>query len=188
MLEGAPPAADSPIALDPDSLLPYQSAREVIAVLAGRMEPNALRPMILRGIGRSEGIDEASFTDDLVLRVKKSDEHDIEIVKTFRQEEFTLSVVRPPREALIETTPRTILLRHQPSSSRVTLNLDIIEILTRLADGLDPASQELQPLLEELIPFKSRIQRSTSNRLLVIEGGRKHWMLKQGEMIIRQDA
>jgi serine/threonine protein kinase len=188
VLEGAPPTADSPIALDPDSLLPYQSARDVIAVLAGRKEPETLLPVLLRGIGRSEGIDEANATDGLVLRVKKSDEHDIEIVKTFRRDEFTLAVVSPPRESLIETTPRTLLLEHPDSSARVTLNLDIIEVLTRLADGLDPASQELQPLLEELIPFKSQLQRGTSNRLLVIEGGRKHWISKQGEQIIRQDA
>ena len=84
--------------------------------------------------------------------------------------------------------PRTITLRHGPSKAHVRLNLDVIEVLTRLADGLTPRSQELQPLIEELAPFKSRLQRSVSHRLLVIEGGRRHLILKEGDQLIRRDA
>jgi hypothetical protein len=188
VFEGARITERNPIPLDPLALLPYHAAGEMIALLTGASDGRELLPRVLKGIGRSDGIEEASRSSDLVLRVKKSEEHNIEIVKTFPADEFTLEVDAAFGHGLVETTPRTVTLQHATSSAKVRLNLDMIEILTRLADGLDPSSQEIQPLLEELAPFKSRLQRSLSHRLLVIEGSRRHWIIKDGDQIIRRDA
>jgi len=188
VLEGAPAHSGSPVQISPWDLLPYRAAEEFVTVLAGASDGATLLPKILRGIGRSDGIAEAMHTDDVVLIVKRSDEYDIEMVKSFKPSEFELSTNQPLGQQLVETQPRTLRLRHRQSQAAVQLNLDLVELLVRLADGLDPASAELRSLLEELGPFKSRLQRSSSNRLLVIEGGRRHWLIKEGEKIVRQDA
>ncbi|MGI8477282.1 MAG: protein kinase domain-containing protein, partial [Thermomicrobiales bacterium] len=188
VLEGAPFAPGVPGSIAPFDLLPYRSADAFVDVLAGRGDGAELLKKILRGIGRSDGISEAMRTGDLVLSVKKSDEFDIEMVKSYPAGDFRLSVPAPRGRHLVETQPRSITLTYAKANARVQLNLDLVEILVRLADGLEPTSQELQPLLEELGPFKSRLQRYSTDRLLVIEGGRRHWIVKDGEKIARQDA
>lgn len=187
-VEGSTDPATLPIPFDPGDLQPYRSAAALIAILNGTEPAASLLPRLLRGIGRSDGINEARRSDDLVLRVKKSDEYDIEIVKRFPLADFDLGVDGSVVRSLVETIPRTLLLVHQNSGARVRLNLDVIEVLIRLADGLDPASQELGPLLEELLPFKSRVQRDTTQQLLVIEGGRKHTIERRHGKLVRSDG
>ncbi|MDQ3540407.1 MAG: hypothetical protein M3440_06935, partial [Chloroflexota bacterium] len=188
VLEGVRSTNDSPIQIDPLDLLPYGSAKEIVQILSGEMEPNTLLPRVLKGISRSDGIQYSAGQDGLVLRVRKSEEYGIEMVKVFPESEFDLQVSKGQRSTLIETTPRMLVLSHGRSSSTVHLNLDLIDILLRLAAGLEPATVELQPLLEELLTFKSRIQRSVSDRLLILDGTRKHWLVKEGDKLVRTDA
>jgi hypothetical protein len=188
VLEGVRNAEGMPFAFDPLALLPYRMASEMTGILAGNQPVATLLPRILRGIGRSEGIEAARVRDDLVLRVKRSDAYAIEIVKQFPTDQFSLTVDDQVGNPFINTIPRTLRLAHRASGAAVRLNLDLVDLLARLADGLDPTSQELGPLLEELLPFKSRVQRSASDQLLVIEGGRTHQLARVGGAIVRTSA
>lgn len=186
--EGARFADHAPVSLDPLSLVPYGSALQMIDLLAGKSDGAELLGSLLRGIGRSDGIDVARYTTDLVLRVMSSEDPHIEIVKTFPRDDFELFADESVNHDHVETTPRTLRLRHPKSEATLQLNLDLVETLVRLANGLEPRTMEIQPLLEELAPFKGRLQRSLSPQLLIIEGGRRHHVLKEGERLFRRDA
>ena len=71
---------------------------------------------------------------------------------------------------------------------RKCLIIDLFELLLRLADGLTAHSAELRPLLEELAPFKNRVQLSNTVDLLLLEaGGTRHLLTQKDGRIVRQD-
>jgi hypothetical protein len=174
----------------PEDLLPYQSAREFIPVLAGTADPITLLPNILQGISRSDGLAAAGSGDDLLLSITRSTEQRLEIVKRFPAAEFQLEVTGSSQatDNLIETVSRSLILEHSRSQARVRITLDLYETLVRLAGGLDPGSPELQPLLEELGPFKSQVQLSTSDELILIDSDwRYHRISRRGALIVREE-
>jgi serine/threonine protein kinase len=188
VLEGALMSDASPLMINPLDLLPYQSAYDFIRLLS---EDTSSRPRLLKrllcGMGRSDQLAEAFSQEGLVLRVSRSESGDVELVKIFPISEFSLDVQRAAGQHVKESTPRLIWLVHD-SGARLSMNFDLVEVLTRFASGLDPSSRELQPFIEELGPFKSQLQRYSTDKLLVIEHGRRHWVIKDGENIVRQDA
>jgi len=52
-------------------------------------------------------------------------------------------------------------------------------LLLRLAGGAEPASPEYRALLEDLVPFKSVVQRHSSRDLILVEAGRRLHQLTQ---------
>ncbi|MFT4037695.1 MAG: NERD domain-containing protein [Thermomicrobiales bacterium] len=186
--EGAVDAPDSPVPLNPRSLIPYAMAEPMMAFLRGDADGEELKATILRGISRSDAFVASLDATGLMLTVKTAPEHQLEMVKTLPAEEFTLEAGGRAQSSILPLTPRTITLRHTVTDASVRLNIDLIEVLGSLDRGLAPRLPELRPLLEELTPFKSTLQRSRSDQLLLIEGGRRHLLIKQGERIIRRDA
>ena len=182
--------AESPLENIPASLLPYRSGDRFIEVLAGTTLPGELLPEILVGMSRSDALSLSFLGTDLLLKVNGSTEHQLDIVKRFPASEFTIEVAVGARTKndLVETVSRSLWLTHEPNGIRVRITLDLYEILVLLAGGLDPSSQELQPLLEELGPFKSRVQLSTTDELILLEAGRRgHRLFQSKDRIIRED-
>jgi len=137
--------------------------------------------MIARGISRSDGLGGAALNDGLCIKVAHSDMQHMTVLKRFPLDEFTLAVARPSGSDGIETFPIALLLRHVKSQALLSITLDIFELLMRLAEGLEPESPELQALIEDLVPFKSRVQMSSSHDLVLIESGRRMHQLTQHE-------
>lgn len=66
--------------------------------------------------------------------------------------------------------------------------LDLFEILYRLAEGMEPASPELGPLLEDLVPFNNKVQLSDPEDLILIESGRRlHRITQRNGKVVRED-
>lgn len=185
--------ADEHAAFDIALLLPYRHADRFIGALSRATPVEELLADVLRGISCSDGLSASLPGSDLWLNVGGTSEHGIDILKQFPADRFLLEVAGAtegtrPADELVETVPRALELRHKDTSARVRLTLDLWETLAQLADGLDPASQELEPLLEELEPFKNQVKRSATKELILIErGGRNHRLSRSGDIIIRSD-
>lgn len=185
--------ADEHGGFDIAGLLPYRHADRFIGALSRAIPAKELLADVLRGISCSDGLSASLPGTDLWLNVGGTTEHGIDILKQFPADKFSLEVAggaegNGPADGLVETVPRALELRHTDTSARVRLTLDLWETLAQLADGLDPASQELEPLLEELGPFKSQVKRSATKELILIErGGRNHRLSRSGDIIIRSN-
>lgn len=166
-------------------LLPYRYADLFLAALSDGEQRSALLPRLARGISRSDGLSGPALNGELSLKIAHSDTDRLTILKQFPLTQLRLSVPNPAASELIEALPTVLLLEHQPSDARLVIALDLFELLLRLADGLEPTSPELQPLLEELAPFKGAVQMTESTDLLLIEGGRRTYWLTQEEHAVK---
>jgi len=137
----------------------------------------------------SDGIQPDPTVPGMLVKIVSSQEHRIEVVKRFPVEEFGLRVAnKTGGEEMIEWIPRSLLLTHIPSGGRLQIPLDLFEVLGRLADGLDPASAELKPYLEELEPFKYRVQLARVDEVIVRSGAMVDRLRHEGDRIIRESS
>ena len=178
-------SAGSDLPMDWRALLPYRFGTDFRAVLAGDRPPGEFLPDLVRGIGRSDGISGSVLEYGLCLKVAHSEANRLTVLKQFPLEQFTLEVMAPPATELVEAFPEVLRLRHLASGARLLITLDLFELLLRLADGLEPDSAELRPLIEDLVPFKSRVQLSNTRDLVLVENRRQLYQLRQREGIVQ---
>jgi hypothetical protein len=170
--------AGDAVQIDWPALLPYRFAEDFVAALAGTLPLGELLPRVARGIGRSEGLSGPVLAH--------SDANHLTVLKQFPLDTFDIEVARPPASEIVEALPQALLLIHKPTNARTELTLDLFELLMRLADGLDPASPELQPLLEDLAPFKSAVQLSNTQDLILVEANnRLHRLTQRNGKVVR---
>jgi hypothetical protein len=75
----------------------------------------------------------------------------------------------------VESIPDALELFHVSGDPRIEITLDLFELLSRLADGYTPETQEFEPFLIELREFKSRLLRTGVKEVLLLEGrSRRH--------------
>jgi serine/threonine protein kinase len=164
-----------------DSLTPYRYAHQFIEALGGdEALLDTLKERLALGILRSDGINVSSQAGQLGIKVNASDEQRLIILKQFPLKRFQLDVSRPSAGMdMVESIPETLRLRSSDGSYQLMITLDLFELLMRFADGLQPSAPEFQPLLEDLVPFKSALLLSQSRDLVLIEGGRRVYHLTQ---------
>jgi len=169
------------------ALLPYQHAAEFLEILSGQRPPGDVLPRVARGVDRSDGLSGAVISEGLCLRVAHSEVNSLTVLKLFPLEKFRLVVADPRASSVVEAIPGSLWLIHVDTSARLEITLDLYELLMRLASGLEPTSPELQPLLEDMAPFKSAVQLSNTRDLILVEGGRRlHLLTQRDGKIVRE--
>lgn len=172
-----------------DSLLPYRYAQAFSQALAGTGDLRALKKRLALGILRSDGVNIAPQAYHLAVKVNASDEQQLVILKEFPLERFQLELPPEPNThglSVVESIPETLQLRVRGSSLQLTITLDLFELLMRFADGLQPAAPEFQPLLEDLVPFKSALLLGESHELVLVESGRQtHHITQRDGKVVR---
>lgn len=156
----------------PLSLLPYKYARDFIALLNNQFdaeEIEQIREKIALGILRSDGIIEDVPEGTLSVQVRASEAQQLIVLKQFPLTDFTLRAEHTSEADIIERLPETIILEHRRGYPRLEINLDLFELLMRLAHGLLPETVEFQPLLEDLKPFKNALILGETRDLVLIE-------------------
>ena len=172
------------------SLLPYrENAGQFMNGLRYPEDIAELLPTLLHGISRSDGVRDAINGDGLAVRVAASEVNRLTIVKRFPVAQFRLEPDAVAGRSVLESIPMFLWLIHDPSRARLRVTLDLFEMLSRLADGQEPDADELQPLLEDLVAFKSRISLHESRDFYLIEDNRRRHLLTQegGRIILRTD-
>jgi serine/threonine protein kinase len=174
------------------SLLPYHYAQTFVELLEDRYEEGALteiREQLALGILRSDGVIEDVIERmkplKLSVKVSASEEQQLVILKQLPLEDFRL-YARQPRRDMLEKIPEVLILEHKSSYPRLEINLDLFELLMRLANGLTPDAPELQPLLEDLRLFKDVLLLQETRDLVLIENHyRVHHLTQREGKIVR---
>jgi hypothetical protein len=171
-----------------DALLPYHYVDRFLQALNGDNELlEKLKRGLALGILRSDNINASPQAERLGIKVSASDEQQLIILKQFSLNRFQLDVPAPVAGMnMVESIPETLRLRLLGTSLRLTITLDLFELLMRFADGLQPSAPEFQPLLEDLVPFKSALLLNESRDLVLIESGRHvHHITQRDGKIVR---
>ena len=170
----------------PNSLLPYQYASTFVEALTGRADLNAVREAVARGILRSDGVLGLDTEGKLSVMVTSSREKQLTVLKRYPLNEFKLKPVRPVSASMIETIPEALVLSHHSGTPRLIMTIDLFELLMRMADGLQPSAPEFQPLLEDLVPFKSALLLQQTRDLVLVENQRQlHFVTQRDGKIVR---
>jgi len=129
---------------------------------------------LLAGISRSEGITRQAAAGKLSVALARSSEQELSVIKQFDYGDFQCKVVTHS-DSYVESIPDALELFHVSGDPRIEITLDLFELLSRLADGYTPETQEFEPFLIELREFKSRLLRTGVKEVLLLEGrSRQH--------------
>ena len=155
-------------------LLPYLYLDDFMAALTGRYSAEHVLERLLAGISRSEGITRQAAAGKLSVALARSSEQELSVIKQFDYGDFQCKVVTHS-DSYVESIPDALELFHVSGDPRIEITLDLFELLSRLADGYTPETQEFEPFLIELREFKSRLLRTGVKEVLLLEGrSRQH--------------
>jgi serine/threonine protein kinase len=169
------------------ALLPYQHATTFLAVLGGKVAVQPVLRKLALGILRSDGTMAQTSPDYLSIKVAASDEQQLIVLKQIPLVQFRLTSTHTTGDEVLETIPETLILEHVSGTPWLPITLDLFELLMRMAEGLRSSAPELQPLLEDLMPFKSALLLQSTHELVVLESQRRtHHIVQQAGRIIRQ--
>ncbi len=167
-------------------LLPYYHLKKFIKNLKRDGNIFLLRQDLAEGIAQLEGIREKELAKkNIMIRITQNSKVGLTVCKKIPIDEFDVFTPRNDNKYL-ETIPNQMFLKHRDTGIQTRVNLDVYEILKRMSEGQLPSSDEQKPVLDELIEFKSRLQRLQSNDILLIESnGFYHHITKNYGNIIR---
>ena len=171
-------------------LLPYRYAETFIELLAQRRPLSELKPRLANGIWRSDRVTIDMLPDRFNLVINHSAAQRMVVAKEFALDDFLLNRQHLQGTEAIEAIPEGLLLEHRSGTPKLSITLDLFELLLRLDDGLLADTPELRPLLEDLVPFKSALLLDQARSLLLIESGRYRHRLEQqqGRLRLRTDG
>jgi hypothetical protein len=170
----------------PGSLLPYRYADRYLEILKGRADERQERIRVLQGIGASDGIQPMSLAESVGIKVHHSDVQQLTVLKEFQLDDFKLEVVQPMKDGFVESIPEVLELTYLPARLKITIGLDLFELLQRFVEGLQPGAPEYEPLLEDLAPFKNALILASAAELVLLEAGRRvHRITQRNGKIVR---
>jgi serine/threonine protein kinase len=169
-------------------LSPYQYANSFLNLLRGEGDLQSTLAKIGHGLLRSDGIFDPLPDGHISLKVAASQEQQLVILKQFPLDQFQLYVEQTNLNQKVETISEVLILEHHTGMPRLTITLDLFELLMRCADGLQPDAPELRPLLEDLAPFKSALLLRETRDLILIESQRAIHRVSQrnGKIVLEQ--
>jgi serine/threonine protein kinase len=169
-------------------LLPYLYLDDFVKALTGEYSAVALVERLLAGISRSEGITRHAAGGKLSLALARNLEQELTVIKQFDPESFRCRVLFHESQ-YVENIPDALELFHVSGDPKIEVTLDLFELLSRLAEGYTPETQEFEPFLIELREFKSRLLRTGVKEVLLLEGrSRRHRVVLDNHVIELKEA
>ena len=169
-------------------LLPYLYLDDFVLCLTGEIPLSHVVERLLAGISRSEGITRQAAGRKLSLALACNQEHELTVIKQFAPSEFRCRPVLFANR-YIENIPDALELFHVSGDPALEITLDSFELLSRMAEGYTPESQEFEPFLVELREFKSRLLRKGVKEVLLLEGrSRLHRVVMDNNVIELREA
>lgn len=164
-------------------LLPYLYLDDFVRALTGEYSPCAVLERLLAGISRSEGITRHAAAGKLSVALARNVDQELSVIKQFEIGQFRCRVLLH-EDPYVEGIPDALELSHVSGDPRIEVTLDLFELLSRLADGYTPETQEFEPFLIELREFKSRLLRTGVKEVLLLEGrSRRHRVVMENHVI-----
>jgi hypothetical protein len=175
-----------------ERMLPYRSAKRMVAIVQGEEAPAALTTELLHAINRGEGLQRPERLGNclaLQLRPVESGTQGgtIRSYRLFPLEGFSLAVQAvAARARFVEHLPSGLVLRFQGQgkaalASELIINLDVFEMLMRLNAGYRPSVEEIQGFYLCLGVFKNSLNAQPYREMLLTTTGHDFYRL------VRQD-
>jgi serine/threonine protein kinase len=171
-----------------NQLLPYLYLEDFVRALTGELPVDEVLDRLLAGMSRSEGITRHAAGGKLSVALARNLDQELTVIKQFEPEHFRCRVLFHDNP-YVENIPDSLELFHISGDPKIEVTLDLFEVLSRLAEGYTPETQEFEPFLIELREFKSRLLRTGVKEVLLLEGrSRRHRVVIDNSVIELKEA
>jgi serine/threonine protein kinase len=157
-------------------MLPYQSAADYMALLANPEQVGRYLTAVIRALNRGEGMaDPDSLGDVLALQIRTVPGGTIRSYRLFPAGQLSMTARGTENSPYIEGGAQELLLSHHAPgghTTRLTIRLDLFELLTRLGAGYLPGAAEQQGLHLGLTIFKHELSSAPYQEILLTATGR----------------
>jgi serine/threonine protein kinase len=157
-------------------LLPYQAADDYMALLASPKQVGRYLAAVIRALNRSEGlVDPDTLGEVLALQIRNVPGGTIRSYRLFPADQLTLTIADTAVSPYVEGGPQALLLSHHAPgghTTRLTIRLDLFELLTRLGEGYLPGVADQQGLHLGLTIFKHELSSAPYQEILLTSTGR----------------
>ncbi|WP_254433090.1 MULTISPECIES: hypothetical protein [unclassified Dolichospermum] len=167
-------------------MLPYRHFEYFLKLVTKQEDLTKEVQLLLRAINRGEGLRNPSrLGNKLALRVRQVNNGTIRSYRVFDSQTFSLQ----PHEArgitaFIEFLPQTLFLQYDSLMShnaKLSINLDVYEMLKRLDEGYRPSVEEQQGFYRSLAVFKNLLASAPYQEVLLTETGQDFYNISRDE-------
>lgn len=168
------------------SMLPYESAGQMLETVRGTIEPSKVLSWLMRAINLGEGFaNPEQMQGKLILQVRDVPSGSMRSYRLFPAERFHLHVEHSASRArFVEHMPTGLILRfdgENGSISELNVNLDVFEMLYRLNHGYRPTVEELQGYYLSLAIFKNLLSSAPYQEVLLTTTGHAFFRIEREE-------
>ncbi len=151
---------------------PYERLRQFQETLAAEDDiapRDAIRSEVIRAISMSEGAADAALSKGVLwLATRDDNPAGLRSFRRFPESQFTVRAVDMAMP-YIETEADRLELLHD-SGARLTLDIDLLEVLDRLREGYVPTQDEGRGILINLALFKQQLLAVPTEEVVLIDG------------------
>jgi len=156
-------------------MLPYRTYDTFWGLVTGRKSAGLHRDPLVLAINRGEGLsDPRRLGNALALRVRDVEHGTVRSYRLFPGERFELMLPEASSHRFVEHVPQELRLVYTPPGgdpAELVVDLDIFEMLSRLADGYRPSLEEQQGRYLKLTVFKNVLSSAPYQEVLVTPSG-----------------
>jgi hypothetical protein len=165
-------------------LIPYESSKNMVALLANPPDPREAALDIIRAINRGEGIvDTRRLRGKLALQVRQVESATVRSYRVYPAENFELVPQEPAQASpYLEHSPTALLLKYRDGTdlqAELVINLDVFEMLDRLNQGYRPTVDELQGYYLSLAVFKNILGSAPYQEVLLTPTGHEFYSVRR---------
>ena len=164
-------------------MLPYRTYDKFWGLVTGQTPAGIYRDRLLRAINRGEGLsDPGRLGNALALRVREVDRGTVRSYRLFPGECFELELPESWGNRFVEHVPQSLRLIYAPSggqAAELVVNIEIFEMLLRLADGYRPSLEQQQGHYFALTVFKNVLSSAPYQEVMVTPTGHDFYQIER---------
>ncbi len=164
-------------------MLPYRTYDTFWGLITGQKLAGLYRDQLILAINRGEGLsDPQCLGSALALRVRDVEHGTVRSYRLFPGERFELLLPEASGNRFVEHVPQELRLVYTPPGgepAELMVDLDIFEILSRLADGYQPSLEEQQGRCLTLTVFKNVLSSAPYQEVLVTPSGHDFYRIQR---------
>ena len=168
------------------TLVPYASARRMVEMIDGKIDPQSATLEMIRAINRGEGVfDSSRLRGKLALQVRQVDGATVRSYRVFPAARFGLTKQEPAQASpYLEHSPMALLLNYEGEGglkAELVINLDVYEMLDRLNQGYRPTVDEIQGYYLTLAVFKNILGSAAYQEVLLTPSGHDFYSVSRDD-------
>ena len=164
-------------------MLPYRTYDTFWGLVTEQKSAGLYRDPLVLAINRGEGLsDPQCLGNALALRVRDVEHGTVRSYRLFPGERFELMLPAASSNRFVEHVPQELRLVYTPPAgepAELVVDLDIFEMLTRLADGYQPSLEEQQGRYLKLTVFKNVLSSAPYQEVLVTPSGHDFYRIER---------